>query len=104
VTHSEASYREQLGAVLRRRDPTALQQFLIESAERFGDERQVAAVRGKSLDELEELMHRMIVARPDLENFHRASREWLSQHGIDHYPTGDGGRPTRPSSHAPRRR
>jgi hypothetical protein len=84
----QASYREQLGAVLRRRDPRALQAFLVSSARRFGDERQVADVLGKSDAELEELMHRMIVARPDLRDLHRASREWLFRHGVDAYGQG----------------
>jgi hypothetical protein len=79
----EPSYAAQLGAVLRLRDASALRGFLIESAGRFGDTRQVADVEGKSDAELEELLHRMIVARPDLEDLHRASREWLFRHGID---------------------
>ena len=81
----EPSYAAQLGAVLRRREPSALRQFLLESARRFGDERQVAEVAEKSDDEMLELLHRMIVARPDLADLHRASREWLFRHGIDAY-------------------
>jgi hypothetical protein len=81
----EPSYAAQLGAVLRLRDASALRQFLLESAQRFGDERQVADVAGKSADEMLELLHRMIVARPDLADLHRASREWLFRHGIDAY-------------------
>jgi hypothetical protein len=81
----QPSYVAQLGAVLRRRDPAALRQFLIDSAERFGDARQVQDVRSKTEPELEELLHRMIVARPDLQDLHRASREWLFRHGIDSY-------------------
>jgi hypothetical protein len=34
----------------------------------------------------------MIVARPDLEDLHRASREWLFRHGIDAYGEDDGRR------------
>jgi hypothetical protein len=79
----EPSYVAQLGNVLRRQDSSVLRAFLIQSAERFGDARQVEDVQGKSEDELEELLHRMIVARPDLEDLHRASREWLFRHGID---------------------
>jgi len=56
---------------------------LIESAARYGDERQVTDVQGKSHEEMLELLHRMIVARPDLTDLHRASREWLFRHGID---------------------
>jgi hypothetical protein len=85
----EPSYVTQLGNVLRRQDITLLRTFLIQSAERFGDARQVDDVQAKSDDELEELLHRMIVARPDLEDLHRASREWLFRHGIDSF--GDEG-------------
>ena len=81
----EPSYMAQLGAVLRRRDPAALRQFLVESATRFGDSNQVADVGSKSDAEMEELLHRMIVARPDLRDLHRDSREWLFRHGIDSF-------------------
>ena len=81
----EPSYANQLGAVLRTRDPVALRRFLLASAERFGDERQVDDVLGKSDAEMEELLHRMIISRPDLDDLHRASREWLFRHGIDAY-------------------
>ena len=79
----EPSYAAQLGAVLRRRDATALRHFLLQAAERFGDERQVADVQEKSDAEMDELLHRMIISRPDLDDLHRASREWLFRHGID---------------------
>ena len=75
----------QLGSVLRQRDSAALRQFLLSSAERYGDDRQVADVRARSDAEMEELLHRMVVARPDLKDLHRASREWLFRHGIDTY-------------------
>jgi hypothetical protein len=81
----EPSYVAQLGNVLRQRDAGALQAFLVRSAERFGDLRQVAEVQAKSPEEMEELLHRMIVARPDLKDLHRASREWLFRHGIDSF-------------------
>ena len=81
----EPSYATQLGAVLRRRDPAALRTFLIDSATRFGDERQVADVHAKSDAEMEELLHRMILARPDLSDLHRASREWFFRRGIDSF-------------------
>jgi hypothetical protein len=81
----EPSYAAQLGAVLRRRDVGALRVFLVQSAERFGDARQVAEVEAKSDAEMEELLHRMTIARPDLSDLHRASREWLFKHGIDSY-------------------
>ena len=88
----EPSYAAQLGSVLRRRDVEALRAFLLQSASRFGDMKQVLDVQGKSEDEMEELLHRMIVARPDLEDLHRASREWLFRHGIDAYGEDDGRR------------
>jgi len=81
----EPSYPEQLRAVLQLRDPAKLHEFLMQSAQKFGDERQVAEVQAKSADEMEELLHRMIVARPDLTDLHRASREWLFRHGVDAY-------------------
>ncbi len=85
----EPSYVAQLGHVLRRHNVAALRTFLLQSAARFGDVRQVEDVQARSDDELEELLHRMIVARPDLDDLHRASREWLFRHGID--PFGDTG-------------
>ena len=88
----EPSYPAQLGGVLRRRDVAALRTFLVQSASRYGDMKQVLDVQGKSEDEMEELLHRMIVARPDLEDLHRASREWLFHHGIDAYGEDDGRR------------
>ena len=92
MPRGEPSYVVQLGNVLRRRDISALRAFLIQAAARFGDERQVDDVQTKSDDELEELLHRMIVARPDLEDLHRASREWLFRHGIDSFGETDGRR------------
>jgi hypothetical protein len=81
----EPSYAARLGVVLRLLDAQALRAFLIEAAERFGDERQVADVRDKSDAEMDELLHRMILSRPDLSELHRASREWLFRHGIDSF-------------------
>jgi hypothetical protein len=71
--------------VLRRQNPLALQRFLAESAARFGNEHEVSSLEQKSEDEMRELMHRMIVARTDLTDLHRASREWLFKNGIDSY-------------------
>jgi hypothetical protein len=81
----QPSYAAQLGVILRQRDPRALRAFLLQSAEKFGDARQVDDVQAKSDDEMEELLHRMIIARPDLNDLHRASREWLFRHGIDSF-------------------
>jgi hypothetical protein len=85
----EPSYAAQLASVLRQRNVAMLQAFLVRSAERFGDLRQVAEVQAKSPAEMEELLHRMIVARHDLKDLHRASREWLFRHGIETF--GDAG-------------
>ena len=74
----QPSYAEALAGVLRRRDPRQLQQFLLDNARRFGDARQVAEVEGKSTEEMQELMHRMILARADLEELHAESRAWLT--------------------------
>lgn len=79
----EPSYVSQLGAVLRKRDAAVLKAFLLQSAERFGDATQVADVQARSDAEMDELLHRMIIARPDLQDLHRESREWLFRHGID---------------------
>jgi hypothetical protein len=75
----QSSYAEELAGVLRRRDPRALQRFLVDNAHKFGDARQVAEVEGRSLAEMEELMHRMILARADLEALHAGSRAALAQ-------------------------
>lgn len=80
-TAQQPSYAARLGSVLRLRDPRALQRFLVQSAERFGDQAQVDDVRGKSAAELEELLHHMILARADLGDLHAASRAWLSTRG-----------------------
>jgi hypothetical protein len=85
----EPSYAAQLGAVLRQRNARVLREFLLKAAERYGDHRQISDVQQKSDEEMQELLHRMIVARPDLQDLHRASREWLFHHGIDTY--GDSG-------------
>jgi hypothetical protein len=74
------SYAEQLGEVLRGRDAVELRRFLMDKARRFGDGRQVAEVEGKSAEEMEELMHRMILARADLEALHAESQKWLTGH------------------------
>lgn len=74
---ADQDYQRQLGEVLRQRDPAALRRFLEANAARYGDERQVEAIRQKSEGELLELMHRMILARSDLAELHAESRRWL---------------------------
>jgi hypothetical protein len=88
----QVSYATRLGAVLRQRNPRTLRRFLIDNAARFGDQRQVADLEAKSDAEMEELLHRMIVARHDLQDLHRASREWLFKQGIDTFGEGGGRR------------
>jgi hypothetical protein len=43
-----------------------LRRFLIDNARKFGDARQVAELEAKSDEDMEELMHRMILARAEL--------------------------------------
>jgi hypothetical protein len=73
------SYAAQLGEVLRRRDAVGLKRFLLENARRFGDARQVAEVEAKSPRDVEQLMHRMILARADLQDLHPGSRAALAR-------------------------
>jgi hypothetical protein len=75
---ADQSYKARLGEVLRRRDPAALHLFLRQSAAGYGDERQVSEVEERSHREMEELMHRMILARPDLSELHAESQAWLA--------------------------
>jgi hypothetical protein len=94
----DREYRARLGEVLRRRDPEALRRFLEESAARYGDAAQVADIRRRSADELEALLHRMILARPDLRDLHQLSQAWLASRGLaGPAPPGDRGRPSRRS-------
>ncbi|MBM2809944.1 MAG: hypothetical protein HW416_703 [Chloroflexi bacterium] len=79
---SDASYVDRLGEVLRQRDPSALSAFLIDNARSYGGDRRVAEIESQSSDEIEMLMHRMIVARSDLSALHAASRAWLKQRGL----------------------
>jgi hypothetical protein len=81
VTADDRSYGDQLGAVLRQRDVTALRAFLEAQAGRYGDERQVEAIRAQTDAELEGLLYRMIVARHDLGDLHAESERWLAAQG-----------------------
>lgn len=78
MTADDRSYVAQLGEVLRQRDVGALRAFLESQAGRYGDERQVDAIRAQSDAELETLLHRMIVSRPDLAPLHAESQRWLA--------------------------
>ena len=79
----QRSYQAQLAAVLRKRVPLALRRFLVGNARTFGDSQDESELFSRTPDELRELMHRMILARPDLADLHRQSREWLFNKGID---------------------
>ncbi len=81
MTSGDESYADQLGDVLRKRDPGALRDFLVLQAGRYGDDRQVAEIEARSDDEITTLLHRMIVTRPDLEALHADSRSWLAERG-----------------------
>ena len=98
MTSGDRDYVRRLGEILRRRDPAALREFLAEQAARFGDERQVADVRDRDAADLEVLLHRMIVARPDLADLHAESERWLAAHGAGPLPD------PRPHPDRPRRR
>ena len=76
----DRSYVQQLGEVLRQRDVAALRVFLEGQAGRYGDQSQVDAIRAQSDAEIEALLHRMIVSRPDLSALHAESRRWLARH------------------------
>ncbi|HZO25250.1 MAG TPA: hypothetical protein VFH48_04565 [Chloroflexota bacterium] len=78
MTADDRSYVAQLGEALRRRDVAVLRAFLEAQAGRYGDERQVEAIRAQSDAEIEALLHRMIVSRPDLAALHAESQRWLS--------------------------
>jgi len=86
MTHEEStdagdlSYRERLGDTLKKRDPQVLREYLIQQARTFGDDAQVTAISSPSDAEMTQLMHRMILARPDLKELHPASRDAV---GID---------------------
>ena len=75
---NDRDYKTRLGEALRRQDPAELHRFLRQSAASYGDERQVAEIEERSHAEMEELMHRMILTRPDLADLHAASRSWLA--------------------------
>jgi hypothetical protein len=83
MTADDRAYVAQLGDVLRTRDVAALRAFLEAQAGRYGDTRQVEAIRAQSDAELEALLHRMTLARPDLARLHAESRRWLANRAAD---------------------
>ncbi len=82
-------YAQQLGAVLRQRDPLALRDFLAASARRYGNEQEARELESREESELALIMHRSIVARPDLADIHGDSQRWLRAHGLDPDVTGE---------------
>ncbi len=82
-------YVQELGAVLRQRDPLALRAFLAASARRFGNEAEAAEIESREVAEMNLIMHQMIVARPDLRPLHADSQRWLRGHGLDPDVTGE---------------
>jgi hypothetical protein len=77
VTAGDQEYVRRLGLVLRQRDVAALRAFLQQQAERYGDERQVAAIREQSDADMEMILHRMILSRPDLADLHAESERQI---------------------------
>jgi len=88
----DSTYQQQLGRILRLRDPSALRSFLVQQAGTFGDDSQVQAINAQSDTELEVIMHRMILARTDLGDLHAASQAAL---GMDPATERQGPRPQR---------
>jgi hypothetical protein len=76
----DQAYVVELGRVLRTKSPSALRDFLVEQARRYGDARQIAEIESRDAADLEALMHRMVLARPDLADLHPTSRRWLASH------------------------
>lgn len=77
----DLDYVRRLGEVLRQRDVAALRAFLEAQAARYGDERQVQAIHEQSDQELELILHRMILARSDLGDLHAESQRRLAPEG-----------------------
>ena len=108
MTARDGEYVRRLGEVLRQRNVGGLRDFLAEQAGRYGDERQVEAIREQSDAELEMILHRMIVARPDLGELHAESERWLAAQGGGPgqapRPSGAPGSRSKPRGHRPPRR
>ncbi len=103
MTADERGYAASLGAVLRQRSVAALRAFLEAQAGRYGDERQVEAIRIQSDAEIEHLLHRMTLARPDLTPLHAESRRWLAAQGAATDAPGVDAPDTRPPGRGTRR-
>jgi hypothetical protein len=74
---NDLQYREKLGQALRSANAESVRAFLLEQARHYGDEEQVNEIASQPIAELTLLMHRMILARPDLADLHAASNAAL---------------------------
>src|SRR5262249_12387660 len=74
-------FRASLRDALATGDPAVFRSFLRDAGQRFGDSELLAMGRWTG-EALLPLMHRMIVADPHLGEHHKASRQWLREHGI----------------------
>ncbi|MDO8683130.1 MAG: hypothetical protein Q7N50_06580 [Armatimonadota bacterium] len=79
---ADASYVQQMGRVLRKRDVAALRDFLIQAAMERNDPSEAEEIKGIPEADLEVRMHKMIMARKDLHDLHEESRKWLIAHGF----------------------
>ena len=103
MSADDRAYAERLGDVLRQGNVGALRAFLEAQAGRYGDERQVEAIRAQSDAEVEMLLHRMTLARADLKDLHAASERWLAAQSGGGAPGPAPGRPRRGPGGRPRR-
>jgi hypothetical protein len=78
----DSKYVREMRSVLRRKDVAALRDFLARSAEERDDAGEAEEIRGIPDADLEARMHKMIMARKDLDDLHASSREWLIAHGF----------------------
>jgi len=78
MTANDRAYGDLLGDVLRQRSVAALRLFLETQAGKYGDERQVDSIRAQSDADLEQILHRMTLARADLADLHAESERWLA--------------------------
>lgn len=109
ITPDDRAYGAQLGDVLRQRNVASLRAFLEAQAGKYGDERQVEAIRAQSDAELEMILHRMTLARADLAELHAESERWLNDQAgpsprPSGRPAGQNRRGPSPNGHARRRR
>lgn len=108
MSDTDPEYGARLDAALRVGTVQALREFLESQAARYGDERQVQAIRDQSDAELTMVRHRMILARPALTELHAESERWLASRGGDppqprSRRQGGGGHPGAPGRRTPRR-